>query len=83
MLAACLDAVENTHFMTYARLALNVLPVFKPAVPLIFIVANLKWLAAFAAVYAFGLVWQRQGGHGWLLSVLMLLFPMVGVLGVA
>ena len=36
-----------------------------------------------AAFYAFGLAWPREGGQGWTISSLMLLFPIFGALGVA
>ena len=58
-------------------------PLVEPALPLIYVLANLKWMGAFAAFYAFGLVWPRDSRLGWVLSGLMLLFPLVGGLGVA
>jgi hypothetical protein len=82
-LAALFDAAENAYFITYARLAANEVLLTDPALPLIYLLANLKWMAAFAALYAFGLVWPRENRLGWALSGLMLVFPLVGVLGVA
>jgi len=83
VLAALLDVTENAFFITYARLALNAVPLEQPALPLIYVLANLKWMAAFAALYAFGLVWPRNSWLGRIISGLMLIFPLVGVLGVA
>jgi hypothetical protein len=82
-LAALFDAAENAYFITYARLAANDVFLTDPALPLIYLLANLKWMAAFAALYAFGLAWPRENWLGWALSGLMLLFPLVGILGVA
>jgi hypothetical protein len=83
VLAALLDAIENAYLINYALLATHGVELTDPALPLIFNVANLKWMAAFTAMYAFGLVWPRENVLGWLISVLMLLFPVVGVLGIA
>ena len=84
ILAALLDATENAFFITYALLALNGVPLAEPALPLIYIVANLKWMGAYAAFYAFGLAWPRESKPDWILSGFMLLFPLAGVLfGVA
>jgi hypothetical protein len=83
VLAALLDAAENAYFITYALLALNDVPLSEPALPLIYVLANLKWMAAFGTLYAFGLVWRRDNRLGWAISVLLLLFPLVGALGVA
>jgi len=83
VLAALLDAVENAYFINYALLATHSIRLTHPALPLIFNVANLKWMAAFAAMYAFGLVWPRESILDWVISVLLLLFPLIGVLGIA
>jgi len=83
MLAALLDAAENAYFITYALLALNDVQLSEPALPLIYVLANLKWMAAFGTLYAFGLVWRRDNRLGWAISALLLLFPLVGALGVA
>ncbi len=81
--AAALDAIENAFFINYASLASAGVPLSDPALPLIFNLGNLKWMAAFAALYAFGLPWPREGALDWVLSGLMLLFPLFGVIGVA
>jgi len=83
VLAALLDAVENAYLINYALLATYRIKLAHPALPLIYNVANLKWMAAFATMYAFGLVWPRESVLDWVISVLMLLFPLLGVLGVA
>jgi uncharacterized membrane protein len=82
LLAALLDATENAFFISYASSASHGVLLTEPDLPLIYVIANLKWMAAFAALYAFGLIWPRDRLLGWLLSGLMLLFPLFGVLGV-
>lgn len=81
ILAAILDATENAFFINYALLVANGVPLTDPELPLIYHIANLKYMAAFAAFYAFGLVFPRQNWLGWVISVLMLAFPLIGVLG--
>ncbi|MEZ4670390.1 MAG: hypothetical protein R3E39_20985 [Anaerolineae bacterium] len=80
---ALMDATENAFFINYALGAKTGLPLTTPDVPLIYIITNLKWMGAFATLYAFGLVFPRSGWLSWLINALMLLFPIVGVLGVA
>ncbi|MFQ5401377.1 MAG: hypothetical protein ACE5E7_17485 [Anaerolineae bacterium] len=82
MLTALFDALENAFFITYASLAANGVPLADPALPLIYIVANLKWMSAFVTLLAFGLVWPRDGWRGRGISAIMLLFAFTGVLGV-
>lgn len=83
IVAALLDAAENAFFITYALLALEGVQLVEPAVLLIAVLANLKWMGAFAALYAFGLIWPRTKWLDSIVAGLMLLFPLVGVLGVA
>jgi hypothetical protein len=80
LLAAALDATENAFFITYALLAQSGTRLTEPALPLIYILANLKWMAAFVAYYAFGLAWPRDHWRGWVLTAIMLAFPIVGLL---
>jgi len=87
LIAGALDAIENAFMLTYALLSKAGAPLPEPALPQIYILANLKWMAAFAAFYAFGLVWPRDGRkrsvvrwRGWLITVVMLAFPIVGLL---
>jgi hypothetical protein len=83
ILTALLDATENAYFVTYAQASLSGAPLADPDLPAIYVVANLKWMAAFAALTAFGLVWPRSDRLGWLISALLLLIVLAGVLGVA
>jgi hypothetical protein len=75
VLTAVLDATENAYFITYALTA--------PDLPLVYVITNLKWMAAFATLLTFGLVHPRRAPLDMLVTALMLLFPLVGVLGVA
>jgi hypothetical protein len=84
VLAALCDATENAFFITYASLSAQYnVRLTEPALPLLYLITNLKWMGAFAALYAFGLVLPRDGWYARALTALMLLFPVVGVLGVA
>lgn len=83
ILAALLDATENAFFITYALLAQSGNLLTDPALPLIYVIANLKWMGAFATLYTFGLVWARDNWSGWILSGLMLFAPLFGIMGIA
>ncbi|MBZ0289811.1 MAG: hypothetical protein K8I30_19470 [Anaerolineae bacterium] len=76
---AFMDASENAYFITYALNSIAGIPLTTPDLPLIYIIANLKWMGAFATLYAFALVFPRRSPMEWLLAGLMLLFPLVGV----
>ena len=78
-----LDAVENSFYLTYAFESLHGVQLTDPALPLIYILTNLKWMGAFAAFTAFALVWPRKNFLGWLISAVMFLFVAVGVFGIA
>lgn len=83
ILTALLDATENAFFITYALNAKAGMPVTNPDLPLVYLLTNLKWMAAFATLLAFGVVFPRRNALEWVIAGLMLLFPLVGVLGVA
>jgi len=83
VLTALFDAIENAYFITYAQAALNGVPLVQPDLPAIYVAANLKWMSAFVTLFAFGLAWPRATRLGWVLAGLMLLFVLVGVLGIA
>lgn len=83
VLTAIFDATENAFFITYALGAKAGLPLTNPDLPILYILTNLKWMAAFATLYAFALVFPRRNWLDWGLVGLMFLFPLVGVLGVA
>ncbi|MBK9050395.1 MAG: hypothetical protein IPL78_05565 [Chloroflexi bacterium] len=83
LLTALFDATENAHFITYALLAKSGVPLTDPAIVPIAILGNLKWLASFATLYAFGLIFPTEGWFNRTIIGLMLIFPIIGVLGVA
>ena len=70
---------ENAFMITYALLSKAGAPLPEPALPLIYILANLKWMGSFATFYAFGLAWPRDHWRGWLITVIMLAFPIAGL----
>lgn len=77
------DATENAFFINYAMLSLNGVPLTEPALPLIYILANLKIMGSYAGFFIFGFACPRDSKLGWVLSSLMLLYPLSGVLGIA
>ena len=83
ILTAILDASENAFYITYALSARDGVPLTEPALPLIHILTNLKWMTAFATLYASGLLFPRQTVLAWVIAILMLIFPLFGVMGVA
>lgn len=83
ILTGLFDATENAHFITYALLVKNGVPLTNPAITLIGILGNLKWMASFATLYGFGLIFPTEGWLNRIVMGLMLLFPLLGVLGVA
>jgi hypothetical protein len=83
LFTALMDATENALYITYALGAKNGLPLAGPDAPVIYMLTNLKWMGAFATLAAFGLVFPRRALVERLIAGLMLLFPLVGVLGVA
>jgi hypothetical protein len=81
ILTGVLDSLENSFYITYAFQSLRGIHLTDPALPLIYILTNLKWMGAFVAFAAFALVWPRKGLLGWLISAVMFLFVLIGVLG--
>ncbi len=81
IITGILDAVENSFYITYAFESLHGVQLTDPALPLVYIITNLKWMGAFVAFAAFVLVWPRKDLLGWLTSAVMSLFIIVGVLG--
>jgi hypothetical protein len=79
---ALMDASENAFFITYVLNAIAGVRLTTPDVPLIYIIANLKWMGAFATLYAFALVFPRRDWFEWVLAGLMLLFPLFGVFSI-
>ena len=84
-LAAFFDATENAFFIGFATLSQGGSSFTVGDLPLtiIYLVANLKWMAAFATLYAFGLALPHDGRLDWIVVGLMLVFPIAGVLVIA
>lgn len=83
LLTAVFDATENGFYIVYATSALNGAEIVDPAYTLLIMLTYLKWMAAFVTFAAFGLAWPRDGVLNWVIAVLMLSFPLIGVLGIA
>lgn len=83
LLTGFFDASENAFFITYALGSKAGLALTNPDLPLIYIVTNLKWMASFATLFGFGLIFPRQNWLEWVIAGLMFLYALVGVLGVA
>lgn len=81
ILTAALDASENAFLITLVLAAKNGIPA-SDSVPAVYLLTNLKWMAAFATLFAYGLVFPRRTLAEWALVALMLAFPLVGVLGI-
>ncbi len=85
-LAAFFDATENAQFIFHALVTQHQVPagdLAAPSLMLFFTLTNLKWMAAFATLYAFGLIFPRRNWLEWAITALMLIFPVVGILGIA
>jgi len=83
VLTALFDSVENALFIVYALHERAGALVSDPALTLVYTLTTLKWAAAFAALLAFGLVYPRAVLIERVITGLMLLFPLVGVIGIA
>lgn len=83
VLAGVLDATENAHLITYAYTAKNVAPLTAAdlALPGLYLLTNLKWMAAFGALLAFGLSFPRSTRLELAIKVLLLAFVGVGLAG--
>lgn len=83
VLTALLDTAENALFIVYALHERAGAGAADPALTLLYALTTLKWAAAFATLFTFGLVYPRAGGRERAIAALMLLFALVGVVGVA
>lgn len=77
------DLVENSFFISYALQGLYQHPLGPPALPLIYVLASMKWLAAFLSIFLYGLLWQGDSRFNRTLSFLLLAFPLLGALTIA
>jgi hypothetical protein len=77
------DHVENGFFITYAQSYQAGVPILEPDSPTLHLITHLKWIGAFTALLAYGLIFPRELWRERLIVALMLLFPLVGALGIA
>lgn len=80
---ALMDTVENGYFITYALAGRAGVTAPAPDFMLPFLLGHLKWAGAFATLYIFGVAFPRRTLFDKILLALMLLFPLIGVLGIA
>jgi hypothetical protein len=88
VIAAVFDATENGLFIWLAlRGQMSPVTLDDPGLPglmlTLYLLSNLKWMAAFVTLGAFGLVFPRRNVLEWVIALLMSGFVVVGVLGVA
>jgi hypothetical protein len=82
LLTILLDSSENAFLISYAQQAINGTAVTNPALPLLFVIANLKMAGSYAGFLIFGLAWPREGKLDWTLSTVMILYTVTGVLSI-
>ena len=83
LITILLDLTENAFLISYAQQSVNGAAVTAPALPLLYVIANLKMTGSFAGFLVFGLSWPRRGIIEWMLSSLMILYAVIGVLSLA
>jgi hypothetical protein len=77
-----LDSTENAFLISYARQSLNGTPVNTPALPLLFVLANLKMMGSYAGFLIFGLAWPRACTLDRTISSMMILYTITGVFSI-
>jgi hypothetical protein len=77
-----LDSTENAFLISYAQKSINGSAVTNPALPLLYVIANLKCTGSYAGFLVFGLAWPKESKFDWVLSAVMILYPVSGVLSI-
>lgn len=77
-----MDTAENGYFITYALAGRAGIDPPAPDFMLPYLLGHLKWAGAFVTLFAFGLAFPRGTLLEKIILGLMLLFPVVGVLGI-
>lgn len=78
-----MDTAENGYFITYALAGRAGIMPSSPDVLLPFVLGHLKWAGSFVTLFAFGLAFPRTTSLERVLVAAMLLYPLIGVLGIA
>jgi hypothetical protein len=78
--AILMDSTENAFLITYAQQSINSVTVTAPALPLLYVIANLKVTGSYAGFFVFGLAWPRESKLDWALSGVMILYTLTGIL---
>jgi hypothetical protein len=77
-----MDGLENAFLISYAQQSINGTAVTDPALPLLFIIANMKMMGSYSGFLVFGLAWPRQSTSDWALSAVMILYTATGVFSI-
>lgn len=80
---ALFDVTENAIFISYALMAQQGIDIGELPIPLFYAVTTLKWTLSFACLLSFGLVFPRRTALEKVMRLLMLVYPVVGALGVS
>jgi len=78
LLSVLLDFIENGMLVVYAQQSIAAANAISPALPFLFVVANLKMIFSYSAFMIFGVGWPRDRAAGWVVSSLMILYPILG-----
>lgn len=78
-----MDTAENGYFITFALAGRADITPPAPDFMLPYLLGHLKWAGAFVTLFAFGNAFPRGTLLEKIILGLMLLFPLVGVLGIA
>jgi hypothetical protein len=82
LLTIILDSSENAFLISYAQQSKNGFAVTNPALPLLFVIANLKMAGSYAGFLIFVMAWPRASKLEWILSTVMILYTVTGVLSI-
>ena len=75
-----LDISENAFLISYAQQSTNGTPVSDPALPLLYVITNLKMMGSYAGFLIFGLAWPRGTKLDLGISGMMILYTITGLL---
>jgi hypothetical protein len=82
IMTGLLDILENSIFVS-AVLAEETSTYLDQSRFLIYVVARIKWIGAYAFFYVIILLWTRKHWFDWLLWIVMLLFVLLGIASIA
>ncbi len=80
LLAAILDGLKRILHQVCAACAKRS-AAHRTFLPSVYILANLKWITGYSSVLAFALAFPRKSHLEWIIFVLLLSFPLIGLAG--